>query len=79
VEKLGKILKEMLATGENPQTIIEERGLTRIDDTSIISKKVEEVFEGCPDAVLDAVTNKKAIRYLVGQLWQKLEAGRILC
>ena len=75
--KIGKtVLKEMLATGKTPQTIIEERGLTKIDDTSIISKKVEEVFEEYPDAVRDAMANKKAIRYLVGQVMAKTR-GRV--
>ena len=70
--KIGKtVLKEMFATGKTPQTIIEERGLTKIDDTSIISGKIEEVFEEYPDAVRDAMENKKAIRYLVGQVMAK--------
>jgi aspartyl-tRNA(Asn)/glutamyl-tRNA(Gln) amidotransferase subunit B len=70
--KIGKtVLREMLATGKTPQTIIEELGLKKIDNTSIISDKVKEVFEEYPDAVRDAMTNKNAIRYLVGQVMAK--------
>jgi aspartyl-tRNA(Asn)/glutamyl-tRNA(Gln) amidotransferase subunit B len=70
--KIGKtILKEMLSTGKTAQTIIEERSLTKIDDTSIISKKIEDVFKEYPEAVSDAMVNEKAIRYLVGQVMAK--------
>jgi aspartyl-tRNA(Asn)/glutamyl-tRNA(Gln) amidotransferase subunit B len=70
--KIGKtILKEMLSTGKTALAIIEDRGLTKIDDTSIISKKIEEVFKEYPEAVSDAMVNEKAIRYLVGQVMAK--------
>ncbi len=70
--KIGKtVLREMLSTGKTPQTIIEELGLKKIDNATIISEKVKEVFEEHPDAVRDAMTNKNAIRYLVGQVMAK--------
>jgi aspartyl-tRNA(Asn)/glutamyl-tRNA(Gln) amidotransferase subunit B len=71
----GKIAKEVLLeslkTGKSPEKIVEERGLTKIDDEAILERLVEEVFRENRKAVLDASLNDEAVNYLIGQVMRK--------
>ncbi len=70
--KIAKnILWDMVSSGKSPKQIVEERGLTRIADEEYLRKLVDEVFKENPKAVEDALSDEKAIHFLVGQLMKK--------
>jgi len=70
--KIAKlIIRDIILKGVSPRKIVEERGLTRIADKEVIRKIVIEVFKEHPKAVNDALKDKKAINFLVGQVMRK--------
>lgn len=69
----GKIAKtvfeEMFETGKDPATIVEEKGLVQISDTSAIEELVNTAIENNPKSVQDyKAGKKKAMGFLVGQV-----------
>lgn len=69
----GKIAKtvfeEMFASGKDPETIVQEKGLVQISDAGAIATVVEEVIAANPKSVEDFRAGKeKAIGFLVGQV-----------
>ncbi|MEM3546340.1 MAG: Asp-tRNA(Asn)/Glu-tRNA(Gln) amidotransferase subunit GatB [Candidatus Bathyarchaeia archaeon] len=62
------VLREMLITGEDPEVVIQRRGLQRISDREMLAGLVDQVFTMNPKAVEDALVNEKAIHFLVGQI-----------
>lgn len=70
--KLAKIIiKDIVRTGMDPATLVEEKHLKKITSTETISSVIEEVFEEFPGAVKDALKDEKAVNYLVGQVMRK--------
>lgn len=72
----GKIAKNvfgtMLETGNNPEAIVEEKGLTQVTDTSFIEKLVDEVIRSNQQSVEDYKNGKeKALKFLVGQIMKE--------
>lgn len=67
--KIGKaIIKDMFATGKDPDTIISEKGLKQITDTSELEAVVQAVLDRCPDQVQQYREGKtKVFGFLVGQ------------
>ncbi|MCS7108233.1 MAG: Asp-tRNA(Asn)/Glu-tRNA(Gln) amidotransferase subunit GatB [Sulfolobales archaeon] len=70
-----KILKEIipraLKSGKSASTIVYEEGYVDISDEDVLLKIIDEVIRENPKAVGDALTNPKAINYLVGQVMRK--------
>ena len=66
-----KILPTMILTGRTPREIVESEGLTKITSRKLLSELIATVFRENPKAVRDALTNEKAIHFLVGQLMKK--------
>jgi aspartyl-tRNA(Asn)/glutamyl-tRNA(Gln) amidotransferase subunit B len=69
----GKIAKsvfpEMWATGKDPETIVREKGLTQITDTSAIEKIVDDVLAAHPKEVAEFRGGKeKLLGFFVGQI-----------
>ena len=69
----GKIAKtvfeEMFASGKDPETIVQEKGLVQISDAGAIATVVDEVIAANPKSVEDFRAGKeKAIGFLVGQV-----------
>ncbi len=69
----GKIAKEvfadMFATGKEPKSLIEEKGLTQISDTGELERLAGEVLANNPGSVSDYKSGKKkALGFLVGQI-----------
>ncbi|MGK7345464.1 MAG: Asp-tRNA(Asn)/Glu-tRNA(Gln) amidotransferase subunit GatB [Candidatus Nitrospinota bacterium M3_3B_026] len=69
----GKIAKtvfeEMTATGQDPKTIIEKKGLVQISDESAIETEVEKVLAANPEQVEQYRGGKeKVIGFFVGQI-----------
>lgn len=68
--KQGKeVLADMFETGKDPQTIIKEKGLEQISDSSAVEKIVDEVLEKNEPTIQDWKKGKDhALGYLVGQV-----------
>lgn len=71
--KIAKtVFKEMLETGKDPETIVEEKGLVQISDEGAIKSVVEQVISNNPQSVADYKAGKeKAIGFLVGQVMRE--------
>ncbi|HOM10683.1 MAG TPA: Asp-tRNA(Asn)/Glu-tRNA(Gln) amidotransferase subunit GatB [Spirochaetota bacterium] len=72
----GKIAKtvfeEMLETGKNPDTIINEKGLRQVTDTGAIESIIDEVIKNNPKSVEDYKKGKdKALKFLIGQVMKE--------
>ncbi|MCX8123536.1 MAG: Asp-tRNA(Asn)/Glu-tRNA(Gln) amidotransferase subunit GatB [Spirochaetes bacterium] len=72
----GKIAKavfeEMLETGKNPDTIINEKGLRQVTDTKAIESIIDEVIKNNPKSVEDYRNGKdKALKFLIGQVMKE--------
>ena len=67
--KIAKtVLREIVKTGKRPHEIIQEKGLLRIASEEQIQAVVDEVFRDNPQAIEDALTDEKAVHFLVGQV-----------
>ena len=64
-----KLFDDMLATGEAPEKIVQEKGLEQVQDLSSIEKAVEEVIATYSQQVSDYRSGKeKVFGFLVGQI-----------
>ncbi|WP_018130810.1 Asp-tRNA(Asn)/Glu-tRNA(Gln) amidotransferase subunit GatB [Effusibacillus pohliae] len=68
--KIAKtVFEEMFATGADPETVIQEKGLVQISDEGELAKIVEEVIANNPQSVADYKAGKeRALGALVGQV-----------
>ena len=67
--KIAKtVLREMVKTGKRPKDIVIEQGLVRISSEKQIDVVVDEALEANPKAARDALTDEKAVHFLVGQV-----------
>ncbi len=71
--KLAKeVFEEMLQSGEEPDSIVEKKGLRQVSDESAIEKVVEEVLQSNPDEVRKYVGGKeKLFGFFVGEIMKK--------
>lgn len=71
--KIAKtVFKELMETGKDPQTIVEEQGLVQISDEGAIQAIVEQVVSANPQSVADFKAGKeKAVGFLVGQIMKE--------
>ncbi|HPK44166.1 MAG TPA: Asp-tRNA(Asn)/Glu-tRNA(Gln) amidotransferase subunit GatB [Spirochaetota bacterium] len=72
----GKIAKtvfeEMLKTGNDPDAIINEKGLRQVTDTAAIESIIDEVIKSNPKSVEDFKSGKdKALKFLIGQVMKE--------
>jgi aspartyl-tRNA(Asn)/glutamyl-tRNA(Gln) amidotransferase subunit B len=68
------ILKEMFLTGLDPKQIIQQKGLVKISDESLIEQVIEEMIKENPKAVEDYKKGKEnALQFLIGQAMAKLK------
>ncbi|MFQ5761520.1 MAG: Asp-tRNA(Asn)/Glu-tRNA(Gln) amidotransferase subunit GatB [Candidatus Bathyarchaeia archaeon] len=65
-----KILWDIFKTGKTPSNIIREKGLVRIVDAEVLEELIGKVFAENEQAVRDALTDEKAVNYLVGKLME---------
>ncbi len=67
-----QVFEEMWRTGEDPASIIEERGLGMVSDSSSLEPVVERVIGANPNAVDDYMGGKEtAVRFLMGQVMKE--------
>lgn len=72
----GKVAKDvfeiMAETGENPEKIVEEKGLKQVTDTSAIEAVIDTVIANNPDNVAAYRNGKVALRgWFVGQIMKE--------
>jgi aspartyl-tRNA(Asn)/glutamyl-tRNA(Gln) amidotransferase subunit B len=75
--KIAKVVfEEMFNTGKEPKTIVEEKGLVQISDSSAIEQIVADVIKDNPGPVAEYLGGKdKVLGFLVGQV-MKLSKGK---
>ncbi len=67
-----QVFEAMWESGGDPASIIEERGLGMVSDSSSLEPVVEQVISGNPDAVSDYMGGKEtAVRFLMGQVMKQ--------
>lgn len=70
------VLEEAFASGQEPGKIVGQRGLSQINDSSIVDEAVSQALAENPKAVADFMGGKEtASRFLVGQV-MKLTGGQ---
>ena len=71
--KIGKIvLKEMFEKGTDPSTVIQEKGLAKMEDEGDLDKIIKEVISQNLKAVKDFKEGKEnALQFLIGQAMAK--------
>ena len=68
--KIAKaMIPKMVEDGASPSFIAKEKNLLKISEG--LEEIVNQIFTEHPDAVKDALENKKSVRYLVGQVMKK--------
>lgn len=66
------IFDEMFVNGGDPNKLVEEKGLSQINDTQSIENTVSDILDENPNAVEDYLSGKdSAVRFLVGQVMKK--------
>jgi aspartyl-tRNA(Asn)/glutamyl-tRNA(Gln) amidotransferase subunit B len=67
-----EVLKEVIATGKDPEAIIKEKGLTQISDTGALEAAAQEIINANPKETADYRGGKtKVMGFFVGQLMKK--------
>lgn len=67
-----KVIEEMFASGKNPKTIIEEKGLVQNNDEEAIREAVVKIIEANPKAVEDFKNGKtRIVGFLVGMVMKE--------
>jgi len=71
--KIAKtVFKDMLETGDDPEDIVEKKGLKQVTDTSEIEGMIDSILEKNPQSVEDFKNGKqKAMGFLVGQVMKE--------
>ncbi len=71
--KIAKeVFEEMLQTGQDPDAIVEKKGLRQVSDESAIGEVVEEVLQSNPDEVQKYIGGKeKLFGFFVGEIMKK--------
>ena len=71
--KIAKeVFEEMLRSGQDPDSIVERKGLRQVSDESAIDKVVEEVLQSNPDEVQKYVGGKeKLFGFFVGEIMKR--------
>jgi aspartyl-tRNA(Asn)/glutamyl-tRNA(Gln) amidotransferase subunit B len=71
----GKTAKDLLdivwSEGGDPETIVEQRGLRQVTDTSAIEKAIEAVIAANPDKVEEVKAKPKLAAWFVGQVMKQ--------
>jgi len=71
--KIGKqVLEEMIVSGKDPETVVKEKGLVQIQDTSELERVIDEVLAAQPGEVESFRAGKeKVLGFLMGQVMKK--------
>ncbi len=67
-----EVLREVVATGKDPEAIIKEKGLVQITDTGALQTAAQEIIAAHPKEAADYKAGKaKVMGFFVGQLMKK--------
>ena len=71
--KIAKtVFADMMETGDEPEVIVERKGLKQVSDSGELEGYVQEAIDGNPDVVADyKAGKKKSIQFFVGQVMKK--------
>ena len=70
------VLEEAFASGQEPAKIVDQKGLSQINDSSVVDEAVSQALTDNPKAVADFIGGKEtASKFLVGQV-MKLTRGQ---
>jgi len=71
--KLAKtVFEEMIATGQDPEAIVQEKGLVQITDANALVPMAQEIIEAHPKEAADYRAGKnKVLGFFVGQLMKR--------
>ncbi len=66
------VIRQVIDTGEDPDQIVQEKGLLQISDEDILEDAIQQVIKQNPQSVSDYKSGKtNAIMFLVGQVMKK--------
>ncbi|MFO0705125.1 MAG: Asp-tRNA(Asn)/Glu-tRNA(Gln) amidotransferase subunit GatB [Candidatus Andersenbacteria bacterium] len=66
------VLADMFLNGSDPSTVIEDRNLAQVSDTTVLDAAVEKVIAANPKPVADVMAGKtKALQFLVGMVMKQ--------
>jgi aspartyl-tRNA(Asn)/glutamyl-tRNA(Gln) amidotransferase subunit B len=68
-----KILPKIITTGKTPLQIIREEDMVKITNRKLLNDVIEKVFTENQKATADALTNNKAVNFLIGQVMRATE------
>lgn len=67
-----KVLREIFDTNQDPEKLVEEKGLIQVSDSSFLDNLVKEVLDENPQSIEDFKAGKdRALGYLMGQIMKK--------
>jgi aspartyl-tRNA(Asn)/glutamyl-tRNA(Gln) amidotransferase subunit B len=67
-----EVFSEMIQTGKDPKTVVEEKKLAQISDEGLIEEVIIKIISSNPDAIEDYKKGKKnALTFLVGQVMKE--------
>ena len=71
-ENAKTVFEEMVASGQDPEAIIKEKGLVQISDTGALEAIAQEIIAANPKEAADFKAGKtKVMGFFVGQLMKK--------
>ena len=66
-----KVLEKVMETGNSPESLVEELGLSQISDENEIRKIVLEVISENDKLIEDYKNGKRVFDYFIGQIMKK--------
>lgn len=68
------VFEEMIKTGNEPEKIVEEKGLAQVSDEAAIKEVVDRVVAANPQSIVDYKAGKdRALGFLVGQCMKEMK------
>ncbi|MBQ9267233.1 MAG: Asp-tRNA(Asn)/Glu-tRNA(Gln) amidotransferase subunit GatB [Clostridia bacterium] len=68
------VFEEMIKTGNEPEKIVEEKGLAQVSDEGAIKEVVDRVVAANPQSIIDYKAGKdRALGFLVGQCMKEMK------
>ena len=70
------VLRHMVEEGGDPSTIVEEKGLGQVNDTSALEIAAKKIISANPNAVADYKKGKQqSLQFLVGQMMKETKGA----
>src|SRR3989338_8013154 len=70
------VLRHMVEVGGDPSTIVEEKGLKQVSDTTALEEIAKKIISTNPNAIADYKKGKqKSLKFLVGQMMKETKGA----